>query len=152
MERYDYEYQHGNGRVDGDVRAHSTPDLLKELFQESSVLLKEEFRLAKIEATREAKKAAKAGASMGVGGVLLHTGWLAFAGFLIAVGATFMPVWLSALIVSILLLAGGAALAMAGKKKLEKVEPDRTLSSLKEDKEWVKDTMQSIRSQRHGNA
>lgn len=152
MERYDYEYRRGERRVDGDVRSRSTPDLLKGFFEESSVLLKEEFRLAKIEATREAKKAAKAGASLAVGGVILYVALFAFAGFLIALGALVMPVWLSALIVTVLFAAVGGALVLAGKKKLETVEPDRALTSIKEDKEWARDTMQSIRSQRHGNA
>lgn len=137
----------------GDGLEHRpTPDLLKEFFHEGQILLKEEIRLAKTEVREEAKKAGKAGAALGTGGVLLHTALLLFAGFLVAVGWAVMPLWLSALIVFALFAIAGAVALLYGKKKLEHLEPQRPVQSLKEDKEWASDTMRSIRSHRHGNA
>lgn len=134
------------------LQSQSTGELLKEFFNEGQILLKEEIRLAKLEAKAEAKKTAKAGALAGAGGVLLHTALLVFAAFLVAVGWTFLPLWVSALIVFVLFAIVGGVALMLGKNRIEKVEPDRPVRSFKEDREWASDTMRSIRSHRHANA
>ena len=155
MDRYDENWesrssQRWSGR--DDLHDRPTGELLKEFFSNGQLLLKEEIRLAKVEARAEAKKAAKAGAAMGAAGVLGHTALLLFAGFLVAMLWGAMALWVAALIV-FALFAGGAAVAFFyGKKRLQHLEPERTIKSLKEDKEWARDTMQSIRSHRHGNA
>ncbi len=52
-----------------------------------------------------------------------------------------MYTWLAALIVALLVLAAGGALVMIGLKTLqqESLAPQRTLDTLKEDKEWITD-------------
>ncbi len=142
-------------KVSGDgIQSRPTPDLVKELIDQGQHLLKEEFYLAKEEARYEAKQAGKAGASLGAGGAILYVGVMAFAGFLIAVGSTFLPLWLSALIVSVLFLAVGGIALNAGQKKFKEIKPkhSRAVGTLKEDKEWAKDTMQSVKSHRHAHA
>ena len=137
---------------DGELHEVPTSILLKDMVYEAQTLLKEEVRLAKLEARAEVKKAVKAGTGFGAGAVLLHTGVLAFAAFLIAVGDTFLPLWLSAGIVCVLFLAAGAVAALYGKKKAQELEPARPVSGFKEEKEWLSDTMRSARSSRHGHA
>lgn len=139
-------------RTDGDLRERSTGELLKEFFEDGQVLVREEIRIARAEMKEEAKKAARGGAAFGVGGVLLNTALLTFSAFLVAVGWSFLPLWLSALIVTVIwAIAGGAAL-LYGRERMKRLEPESTVRSLKEDKVWAKDTMQSIRSHRHANA
>lgn len=141
--------------VGGDgFQSRPTPDLVKELIEQGQYLLKEEFYLAKEEARSEAKQAGKAGASLGAGGAILYVGVMAFAGFLIAVGNTFLPLWLSALIVSVLFLVVGGIVLKNGQNKFKHINPkhSRTVGTLKEDKEWAKDTMQSVKSHRHAHA
>jgi hypothetical protein len=127
-------------------------DLIRELMQEGRTLVREEARLAKAELRAEAKKAAKGGAAIGAGGALLHTALLCFAATLVIVGATFLPAWLSALLVTILLGAVGWAAVSAGKKRLSSAEPARAVTHIKEDGRWAKETMQSIKSERHAHA
>lgn len=148
----EYRARSGGFGADEGIREAPTGELVKELFSNAQVLLREEVRLAKLEVRSEAKKAAKAGGLFAGGGVLLHTSLLLFAGFLVAALWGAMPLWASALIVFVLFAGAGAAAVFFGKKRLELVEPERTVRSLKEDKEWAKDTMQSVRSHRHGNA
>jgi uncharacterized membrane protein YqjE len=75
------------------------------------------------------------------GGAIAYAGFLALIFAIIAILATFMYTWLAALIVALLVLAAGGALVMIGLKTLqqESVVPQRTLDTLKEDKEWMSD-------------
>jgi hypothetical protein len=143
-------------RFDGDGlladEERPTAELVKEAFSEARLLVKEELRLAKAEAKTEARKAARAGAGFGAGGVLLHLALFPFVACLVAIFDAFLPLWLAALVVTVLVAGAGGAAIFYGKKRLETLEPERTVRTFKEDKEWAKDTMQSIRSHRHGNA
>lgn len=134
-----------------DLEVRPTGELVKELFGELRVLVKEELRLAKTEARTEAKKAVTAVSAFGAAGVMFLVAVLAFAACLIAVGDSFLPLWLAALCVAALFaLCGGVAIA-AGKGRLKHLEPARPVRGLKEETKWAKDTMQGIRSRRHDN-
>ena len=126
----------------------SIGQLLKELTQESSTLLKQEMNLAK---TEMSEKASRVGANLGevaVGGAVAFLGAIAL---LLAVvyGLTsllnkFMSLgvaaWLAPLIVGIVLAAVGYSLikkALATLKQ-ESITPQRTTQSLQENKEWLK--------------
>lgn len=126
----------------------SIGQLLKELTQESSTLLKQEVSLAK---TEMSEKASRVGANLGevaVGGAVAFLGAIAL---LLAVvyGLTsilnnFMPQdvasWLAPLIAGGILAAVGYSLikkALATLKQ-ESITPQRTTQSLQENKEWLK--------------
>lgn len=154
MDLYD-----GTGRTpyrawndDGEMELRGTGDLLKELFGELRVLVKEEMRLAKTEARTEAKKIGSAVGGFAAGAVLLLTAFLVLAGCLVAVGNTFLPLWLSALCVAAFLGLVGTVAMVAGRSQLKTLDPARPVKGLKEEAEWAKDTMYGIRSRRHANA
>ena len=127
----------------------SIGQLLKELTQESSTLLKQEVNLAK---TEMSEKASRIGANLGevaVGGAVALLGAIAL--LLAAVyGLTsilnnFMnqevAVWLAPLVVGGILAAVGYSLiqkALATLKQ-ESLTPKRTTQSLQENKEWLKE-------------
>jgi hypothetical protein len=127
----------------------SIGQLLKELTQESSTLLKQEVSLAK---TEMSEKASRIGANLGevaVGGAVALLGAIAL--LLAAVyGLTsilnnFMnqevAVWLAPLIVGGILAAVGYSLikkALATLKQ-ESITPQKTTQSLQENKEWLKE-------------
>ena len=127
----------------------SIGQLLKELTQESSTLLKQEVSLAK---TEMSEKASRIGANLGevaVGGAVALLGAIAL--LLAAVyGLTsilnnFMSqevaVWLAPLIVGGILAAAGYSLikkALATLKQ-ESITPQKTTQSLQENKEWLKE-------------
>jgi hypothetical protein len=52
-----------------------------------------------------------------------------------------MPLWLSALIVGIIVIAIGGIMIMAGRSSLQKISvvPEQTIESIKEDTEWAKE-------------
>ena len=127
----------------------SIGQLLKELTQESSTLLKQEVSLAK---TEMSEKASRIGANLGevaVGGAVALLGAIAL--LLAAVyGLTsilnnFMSqdvaVWLAPLAVGGILAAVGYSLiqkALATLKQ-ESITPRKTTQSLQENKEWLKE-------------
>lgn len=146
----------GNGHeLDGsDVREVPTKDLLTSLFEQGKVLVQEEVRLAKSEMRAEVKKVTASAGAVGGGALLLLTGWLVFSAFLVVLLDLFLPLWAAALIVSVLFLGVGAAMAMAGIKKLKNanLKPTETIETLREDKEWLRKTMRAATSNTRATA
>ncbi len=124
-----------------DLRERSVPELLKQLSQETSTLVKQELDLAKAEMTQKGK-AAGIGAGFLSGGAVLGLGAFgAFTAFLIALLDTGMVTWLAALIVAAVYGAIAGFLALQGKNKLQEATPpapEQTVETLKEDVEWAK--------------
>ncbi len=124
-----------------DLRERSVPELLKQLSQETSTLVKQELDLAKAEMTQKGKQAGLGAGFVG-GGALFGLGAFgAFTAFLIAILGTFMATWLAALIVTVVYGAIAAFLALRGKKELQEAgppAPEQTVDTLKEDVEWAK--------------
>ncbi len=116
-------------------------DLLRELGDEISTLVRQEIALAKVEIAEKTKPAI-ASAGMFGGTALLSLGAFgALTTFLIALGAVWIPVWASALIVTVVYGVVAFVLAQTGKKKLHEAAPlvpEQTAQTVKEDIEWAK--------------
>ena len=126
----------------------SLGQILRELRDESSQLLRKEVQLAKVEMS---EKASRVGTNLGE---LAVGGGVAFAGALALLAAVVfgltsllsklmspgVAVWLAPLIVGIVLAAVGYGMikkAVAALKQ-ERIAPTQTTESLKENKEWLK--------------
>jgi len=130
---------------DGEHRSQqaentSIGELIGNISDDLSQLFRQEVELAKAEIKQEAGKAGKAAGMLGGAG---FAGYLAVVLFSLA--AVFgldaiMPAGWAALIVAVVWAAIGAGLYVAGKKKLETVDPmpRRTVDTLKEDAQWLK--------------
>jgi uncharacterized membrane protein YqjE len=116
-------------------------ELLRELGDEISTLVRQEIALAKVEIAEKTKPAI-ASAGMFGGTALLSLGAFgALTAFLIALIALWVPVWASALIVTVVYGAAAFVLAQTGKKKLHEAAPlvpEQTAQTVKEDIEWAK--------------
>lgn len=102
-------------------------------------LLQQEFHLARRETIEKIKP------------VLGYTGMIAGGGIMAAVGSTYlmqaivqllatrMPLWLSSLLSGLGFTLGGVALVQAGISQLKALDvvPQKTINSLREDKEWL---------------
>jgi Putative Actinobacterial Holin-X, holin superfamily III len=123
-----------------ELRERSIPELLKQLSQETSTLVKQELDLAKAEATQQGKRAGKGAGLLG-GGTLFGLGAFgALTAFFIALLDLAMVTWLAALIVALVYGAIAAVLALQGKNKIQEATPPtpQTVETLKEDVEWAK--------------
>jgi hypothetical protein len=119
----------------------SVGDLLGDLYQNATNLIQLEIELAKTEISQKASRVGKNVGFLAAGGALAYAGFLAILAGIIALLGLLIPIWLSALIIGLIVSGIGGALVMSGLKTLqqESVAPQRTLDTLKEDKEWISD-------------
>jgi hypothetical protein len=134
------------GPDQGDLRERPLPELLKQLSEETTRLVRQELELAKAELTQKGKQA---GAGAGLFGVAGAIGFLALAAlttcFILALNAV-MPAWLAALLVAVVYGVVAAVLAMRGRAKVKQATPpvpEQTIETVKEDVEWAKTQMRS---------
>ncbi|MDB4941153.1 MAG: hypothetical protein JWP97_687 [Labilithrix sp.] len=117
----------------------SLGELFAELAQETGTLVRKEVELARVEMTDKAKVAGRNAGFVALGGAVAMMGALALLAALILGLGTFMPLWLSALIVGAAVTATGALLVTKGFRAFSALEvaPRETLQTLKEDKQWL---------------
>jgi uncharacterized membrane protein YqjE len=118
----------------------SLGELFSELSRQTSTLIRQEVALAKVEMKQKGTEVGKDVGMMAAGGALAYAGLLALIATVIIVLAEFIPWWLSALIVSLVVLAVGGMLIQRGMSALKQTSmaPEQTIETLKEDKEWAK--------------
>ncbi len=124
-----------------DPRQQSLADLMKQLAEQTSRLVRDEVRLARAEMTEKAQAYGRAGAMLGAAAVVGLLAGFALTMFLIYLLRLALPLWASALIVTVVYGVIGFALFMAGKKKLDEARtpvPEQTVESVKEDVQWLK--------------
>lgn len=118
----------------------SLGELFSELSRQTSTLIRQEVALAKVEMKQKGIEVGKDVGMMAAGGALAYAGLLALIATIIIVLAEFIPWWLSALIVSLVVLGIGGLLVQRGMNALKQTSmaPEQTIETLKEDKEWAK--------------
>jgi hypothetical protein len=127
-----------NGDV--ELRERAMGDLLKQLAQETSTLVRQEVELAKAEVSEKGRQAGKGAGMFGAAGIL---GLLAL-GALTAAAILALDLvvagWLAALIVATVEGATAGLLALAGKARVQEATPPapQTVETVKEDIEWAK--------------
>jgi hypothetical protein len=132
----------------GDLRERSLPELLKQLSQEVTQLLKQEIELAKAEVGEKGRQAGKGAGLLGSAGVIgLGAVGALTACFILALNAV-MPAWLAALIVAVVYGVVAAILAMQGRNRIRQATPpvpEQTVETLKEDVQWAKNQTPSVK-------
>jgi hypothetical protein len=127
--------------MENDARDRSIADLLRDLSNETTLLVRKELQLARAELLEHAKPAVASAASFGATAMFGLGAFGAATAFLIAAIAIALPVWAAALIVTIVYGIAAAVLAQIGKKKLHDAGPPvlpQTTQTLKEDIAWTK--------------
>jgi uncharacterized membrane protein YqjE len=125
----------------GELRERPVGELLKQLANETTTLVRQELELAKAEMREKASKAGPGVGMWGAAGVtaLLALGSLTAFAILALDGA--MPNWLAALIVGLVYAAIAGVLYLRGKQRVEDAGspvPQQTVETLKEDVQWAK--------------
>jgi hypothetical protein len=132
-----------------DLRDRSTAELLKELSDQSTTLVKQELDLAKAELQEKGKQAGMGAGMFGGAGLFGIGAFAALTTAVIALLATGMDTWLAALIVAVVYGVIAGVLAMTGKKKVQEAGPpvpEQAKESIKEDVEWAKTRAKSGRT------
>ncbi|UFS69182.1 phage holin family protein [Geomonas sp. RF6] len=122
-------------------------ELFSELMNEIRTLLKQEVTLLRTEMSEKAIRFGKDAAALGAGAVVLHTAFLTIVATLVLALGNFVPMWLSALLISILLVVGGVVLIQKGRKDLTQMKavPERSTETVKETVKWAKSQVKTTR-------
>jgi len=127
----------------GKGREAATGELVKQLSEKVSRLVRDELKLASVEMTGKAKTAGKGAGLFGGGGILaLYGGGCLVACAVIALAGVLRP-WLAALIVGVALIVCAAIAALAGRAEVKKATPpipSQTADSVKADVEQIKES------------
>jgi hypothetical protein len=131
------------------VQHESIGGLLRGILMDIRTLIREEIALARVELREQAGRARAAAVSFAVAAVALACGGL----LLLVAMATGIadlldwPVWAGFLIMAVLLCVVGTVTLASGRKQLAKVHvvPEETVTTLKENSEWVAKRLSSVR-------
>jgi uncharacterized membrane protein YqjE len=134
-----------------DGRTSSEPalgELFRQLAQDSAALVRQEMALAKAELRENVKTAVRDATMVAVGGGIALVGALVLVLFLVlALGDALNEYWLGALIVGAVFVIAGGVLAMGSLRRLKSdgLAPERTIQTLKEDKQWAQSEIRQVR-------
>jgi uncharacterized membrane protein YqjE len=123
------------------TQEQTTADLLRQLSEQTTTLVRQEIELAKLELTEKGKKAGIGAGMFGGAGALGFYALGALTACVILALATAVAGWLAALIVAVVYSAGAGVLALTGKNKVAEAGPpvpEQAVDSTKEDVRWVK--------------
>ena len=124
-----------------ELRDRPVGELLKQLANETSTLMRQELDLAKAEMLEKAGKAGPGFGMWGAAGAMALLALGALTAFLILALDGAMPNWLAALIVALVYATIAGLLYLRGKRKVDEAGspvPEKTIETLKEDVQWAK--------------
>jgi uncharacterized membrane protein YqjE len=128
----------------GDPADKSVGDLVRNLSEDLSRLVRDEIRLAQAEVGEKAKKAGVGiGAFGGAGVIGLYGLGVLIAAAVLGLAAA-VPAWLAALIVAVVLFVVAAVAALVGRKKLKEAAPPVPTRAIQTTKADVAEIKESI--------
>ncbi len=138
-----------NGMPPPDGADKSLGEIVSDVSEKASLLVREEIELAKAEMAEKGKKAGVGAGMFGAAAVFAAGAFAAITAGLIWALSTFMVGWVGALIVGVVYAAIAGVLALRGKKQVQQATPpvpEGAVDSTKEDLEWLKTRAKSGRS------
>ena len=132
--------------ADQDLRERPIGELMKQLAEETSTLVRQELALARAEMTQKGRRAGLGAGMLGAAGVAALLALGAFTAFLILALDGVMPNWLAALLVAAVYGAVAAVLGLRGKEKVQEAGspvPEQTKETIQEDVQWAKTQLKS---------
>jgi uncharacterized membrane protein YqjE len=132
-----------------NLRERPTGELLKELSDSTTTLVRKEIELAKAELGEKGKKAGLGAGMFGGAGLFGVFAFAALTTCIIVALDSAMPLWLAALIVAVVYGAIAGVLALQGRNKVQEAGPpvpEQATESVKEDVQWAKTQARSGRT------
>ena len=132
-----------------ELRDRPVGELLKQLANETTTLVRQELELAKAEMREKAGKAGPGFGMWGAAGVSSLLGLGSLTACVIVALDGVMPNWLAALIVGLVYGAIAGFLYLRGKRRVQEAGspvPEQTVDTLKEDVQWAKHPTTSVRT------
>jgi Putative Actinobacterial Holin-X, holin superfamily III len=118
----------------------SVSDVFQDILRNLQEMVRSEIRLAKVEIRGEVKQAVSSGVWIAAGGVAATSAWIFLLWTLAYALATRMSMWAATLLVAVVMAAAAPALIMSGIRRAKRIRPipERTVESVKENLEWMK--------------
>ena len=119
----------------------SLGDLFSELAAETGTLVRQEVALAQAEITSKATRVGKNVGFLAVGGAIGYAALLAILTGIVLGLSYFMPEWIAAILVGLVVGAVAFFMISSGLEDLKNtnLKPEETVDSIKEDAQWLKD-------------
>ena len=134
---------------ENELRDRPAGELLRDLSDHTTTLVKQEVELAKAELQEKGKQAGLGAGMFGGAGLFGLGAFAALTACLIAALDQVMEIWLAALVVAVAYAVIAAVLAVTGKQKVKQAVPpvpEQAKESVKEDMEWAKTQAKSGRT------
>jgi uncharacterized membrane protein YqjE len=131
-----------DGAQPSPTKERSTGELVKQVSEQVSVLVRDELKLAQLEMTRKGKRAGIGIGMLGGSGLVALYGLGCLIACVIIAISGVLAAWLAALIVGAVLLAVAGVAALIGKGRLQRATPpvpEETVSSVKADVKEIKE-------------
>jgi uncharacterized membrane protein YqjE len=127
----------------GTSDSRSIAELVQDMSEQVSRLVRDEIRLAQFELTQKGKAAGKGAGLFGGAGVLALYGLAGmFTTIVLGLWALGLQAWLASLIVTVVLFAIAGVMALTGKKQVDQIGspmPEQAVRSVKADINEVKE-------------
>jgi hypothetical protein len=133
--------QSGPSSTDNGRNQKSIGELFGDLGREVGDLVRAEIALARVELTDRVSRIGRDAGMLIAGGLIAYAGFIVLLGAIALILALWLPLWLSALLVAVVVLAAGGLLVQRGLADLRraKLAPTRTIETLRQDVEWAKE-------------
>jgi len=127
----------GRPALDG----RSTGELLRDLANDTTRLIRDEIALARTEMQDKVRQASTGAAMIGAGGVLAIPALVLILAGIAILLANWMPPWVAALVVGVVTVAVAGILAWMGLRSIKStgLAPERTAANLKRDVHLVQE-------------
>jgi predicted lipid-binding transport protein (Tim44 family) len=138
----------GSTREDAGRNDLPIGELVKQLSEQTSTLVRKELELARAEMTRKGKAAGLGAGMFGAAGLFGLLALGALTAFLILALAEAVDAWLAALIVTVAYATIAGVLALIGKSKVQEASPpvpEQAKESVRKDVEWTKERAKHAR-------
>lgn len=136
------------GSNGGELREHSAGDLVKQLADQTSTLVRQEIELAKAELSAKGKVAGEGAGMFGGAAIAALLALGTFTALVLSLLDKAMDFTLAALIVTLVYAVIAAVLALGGKQRIKQglpAAPEQTIETVKEDVQWAKSQAKSVR-------
>jgi F0F1-type ATP synthase assembly protein I len=123
------------------ARRESLGELIGELASQSASLVRDEVALARQELQQKLKTIQSAASVIVVGAIIALIAGLALCAAVIIALAEYVGSWQSALIVGLVLGMAAGVIILVGVSRFKRtnLKPERTIETLEENKEWLKE-------------
>jgi len=128
--------------ADSSGSAESAGELVRDLTEQVSRLIRDELKLAEYEMTRKARRLGRGAGMFGGGGLCALYGVGCLLAAAIIALALVIPAWAAALVIGAVLLAVAGAAALAGRSQLSRATPplpEQATASVKADVAEIKE-------------